>query len=118
MSLSARILAGLLLGVATGLFVGEPAGVLEVAGDAFIRLLQMIVLPYIVVSLIAGLGRLDLVDAKRLGLWGGGGVRRAVLAALIEDRLAAPPGLHRDHAVDAVGMAPPAGEGRAGGEFD
>ncbi len=72
MSLSAKILAGLSLGLVAGLVVGEPLGVLEVFGDAYIRLLQMTVLPYVVVSLIAGLGRLELVHARRMGLWGGG----------------------------------------------
>ena len=72
MSLSARIMTGLGLGVATGLFFGEPMGVLEIVGDVFISLLQMTVLPYVMVSLIAGLGRLDYEQAKRLGLWGGG----------------------------------------------
>jgi Na+/H+-dicarboxylate symporter len=71
-NLSGRIMLGLGLGIATGLFFGEPMGVLEVAGDVFISLLQMTVLPYVMVSLIAGLGRLDYRQAKQLGLWGGG----------------------------------------------
>jgi Na+/H+-dicarboxylate symporter len=58
-SLSARIILGLGLGIATGLFFGETMGVLEVVGDVFIRLLQMTVLPYVMVSLISGLVRLD-----------------------------------------------------------
>ena len=72
MSLSARIMLGLGLGIAAGLFFGESMGVLKVVGDVFIRLLQMTVLPYVIVSLIAGLGRLDYHEAQRLGLWGGG----------------------------------------------
>lgn len=63
---------GLGLGIAAGLFFGEPMGVLEIVGDVFISLLQMTVLPYVMVSLIAGLGRLNYDEAKRLGLWGGG----------------------------------------------
>jgi Na+/H+-dicarboxylate symporter len=43
-----------------------------VAGDAFIMLLQMTVIPYIVVALIVALGRLDYQYAKRLALTGGG----------------------------------------------
>ncbi len=72
MSLSTKILAGLVAGIAAGIVVGEPLGVLAPAGDAFIRLLQMTVLPYVVVSLISGFGHLDIAQARRLGLWGGG----------------------------------------------
>lgn len=66
MSLAARILIGLAAGAACGLFFGEPAGSLSVVGDAFVMLLQMSVLPYILCSLIAGLGMLDLGRAKVL----------------------------------------------------
>ncbi len=53
------VLAGLLLGIVTGLFFGEPAGSLRFIGDAYIGLLQMSVLPYVFVSLVTGLGRLN-----------------------------------------------------------
>jgi len=66
MSLSTKILIGLLLGIATGLFLGELAEPLAPIGIGFIRLLQMSVLPYVAVSLIAGLGELTLRDAGRL----------------------------------------------------
>jgi len=56
--------------VATGL--DEPAGVLSIGGDAYIRLLQMTVLPYVLVSLTRGLGGLDAEMARRIGLRGGG----------------------------------------------
>jgi Na+/H+-dicarboxylate symporter len=49
----ARVLIGLALGIFTGLFVGEPAGALAIGGDAYIRLLQMTVLPYVMVSAFA-----------------------------------------------------------------
>jgi Na+/H+-dicarboxylate symporter/ABC-type amino acid transport substrate-binding protein len=66
MSLSAQILVGLLGGIAAGLFFGESMGMFDIVGDAFIRLLQMAVLPYIVVSLVAGLGSLSPAGARRL----------------------------------------------------
>ena len=73
LSLSAfnRVMLGLGLGVFTGLFFGEPAGSLNIFGEAYIRLLQMTVIPYIIVSLIGGLGRLDADIAKRIGIAGG-----------------------------------------------
>lgn len=72
MSLSTRILSGLGLGIAAGLFFGEPMGALGVVADAFLRLLRMTVLPYVVVSLVVGLGRLDYPQARALAWWGGG----------------------------------------------
>ncbi|MEP0202444.1 MAG: cation:dicarboxylase symporter family transporter [Halioglobus sp.] len=70
MSLSARIFLGLVLGIATGLFFGEMVAGLKVFGDIFIKLLQVTVLPYIIVSLIAGFGRMQLDQAKRLAVRG------------------------------------------------
>jgi Na+/H+-dicarboxylate symporter len=71
MSSFTRVILGLGLGIFTGLFFGELAGSLEIFGEAYIRLLQMTVLPYIMVSLIGGLGRLDAGMAKRIGITGG-----------------------------------------------
>jgi Na+/H+-dicarboxylate symporter len=70
-SLSSRILLSLVLGVAAGLFFGEPLGALAVVGEAFVRLLQMTVLPYVVVSLVAGLGHLGYAEARSLAFRGG-----------------------------------------------
>ena len=53
MSLSTKIHVGLVLGIVTGLFLGELAAPLSPIGIGFIRLLQMSVLPYVAVSLIA-----------------------------------------------------------------
>jgi Na+/H+-dicarboxylate symporter/ABC-type amino acid transport substrate-binding protein len=78
MSFSRKILLGLVLGIAVGLFFGERAAPLRLAADGFVRLLQMTVLPYVTVSLILGIGRLEPAAAKRfflrlgaltLGLW-------------------------------------------------
>lgn len=66
-SLSTLILIGLGLGIFCGIFFGEYCATLQIFGDAFIKLLQMSILPYIVVSLITGIGRLSLSDAKTLG---------------------------------------------------
>jgi Na+/H+-dicarboxylate symporter len=70
MGLSGRIFIGLILGVGAGIFFGELVADLKLFGDIFVKLLQMTVLPYIMVSLIAGFGRLELGQARRLALRG------------------------------------------------
>jgi Na+/H+-dicarboxylate symporter len=71
MSLSTQVLIGLVAGLVLGVFFGELVGFLNIAGKAFILLLQMTVLPYIVVSLIGGLGRLSFSDARSLAVGAG-----------------------------------------------
>jgi Na+/H+-dicarboxylate symporter len=68
--LSAQIVVGLALGIAAGLFVGEPAAALQPVADIYVRLMQMTVLPYLVLTLIIGLGRMDAADARRLAVRG------------------------------------------------
>ena len=65
-STTRNILIGLALGVATGLFLGEKAGVFQLVAEGYLRLLQMTVLPYVMVSLIQGIGSLDGARARRL----------------------------------------------------
>ena len=64
-STTRNILIGLALGVAMGLFLGEKAGVFQLVAEGYVRLLQMTVLPYVMVSLIGGIGSLDGVRARR-----------------------------------------------------
>ncbi|HYI96282.1 MAG TPA: cation:dicarboxylase symporter family transporter, partial [Bryobacteraceae bacterium] len=71
MSLSMKILIGLCGGILCGLFFGEYARGVGVIGDVFVGLLQMTVLPYIVASLIANIGRLSLEQSRKLLLVGG-----------------------------------------------
>jgi Na+/H+-dicarboxylate symporter/ABC-type amino acid transport substrate-binding protein len=71
MSSSTKILVGLVLGVFVGLFLGEHAGVLKIVADAFVKLLQMTVLPYITLSIITSLGALSYDQVKTLGLRAG-----------------------------------------------
>ena len=52
-------MVGLVSGVLCGLFFGEQTSGLKWIGDAFVGLLQMAVLPYVAVSLIANIGRLS-----------------------------------------------------------
>ena len=67
MSLSAKVFVGLAAGVGLGLFIGERASALQIVADAYVKLLQMTVLPYVTLSLVGGLGSLSLAVAKRLG---------------------------------------------------
>src|SRR5210317_860503 len=66
MSFTVQILLGLALGIFTGLFLGEIAAPFSVAGNIYIALLQMTVLPYIVVSLMGNLGRISWSESRDL----------------------------------------------------
>lgn len=70
-SLTFRIVSGLMLGILVGLFFGEEAAGLQIVADVWIGLMQMTVLPYVIVSLIAGLGQLDAGLARQLAVRGG-----------------------------------------------
>jgi Na+/H+-dicarboxylate symporter len=65
-STTRNILIGLALGVATGLFLGEKAQGFQLVAEAYLRLLQMTLLPYVMVSLIEGIGSLDGARARHL----------------------------------------------------
>ena len=77
MTFTNQILLGLGAGVVVGLAVGEDAGVLRPGADAFVKLLQMTVLPYVTLSIVKSVGSLNPAQARTLGLRTG-----AVLAAL------------------------------------
>ncbi len=66
MSSTRLIFLGLGLGVLTGLFFGELAAVFHVVASGYIKLLQMTVLPYVMISLITGLGSLTYKAARTL----------------------------------------------------
>ena len=66
--LGTLVVIGFGLGIACDLFFGEIAAVFEPIGRAYIRLLQMAVIPYIMVSLVAGLGRLTPSQASRIAV--------------------------------------------------
>jgi Na+/H+-dicarboxylate symporter len=77
MSFTNRILVGLAAGVMVGLTLGADAAFLEPVAEAFVKLLQMTVLPYVTLSIVRSIGSLDPAQARRLGLRAG-----AVIAAL------------------------------------
>jgi Na+/H+-dicarboxylate symporter/ABC-type amino acid transport substrate-binding protein len=61
------ITIGLLAGVLCGVLFGEYCGPLAVIGEIYVGLLQMTVLPFLAISLVSRVGRLDLSTAGRLG---------------------------------------------------
>ena len=69
--IATQVFIGLGLGLLVGVFFGEEVAFLRIGGDAFIALLQITVIPYVMVALITSLGRLTLADAKALGLQAG-----------------------------------------------
>lgn len=64
LSLSTHVIIALLSGIATGLFFGERVAFLDTVGIAFIKLLQMTVIPYIATSLMLGIGSMSGEQAK------------------------------------------------------
>lgn len=66
MSLATQVLIGVGSGIVAGIFCGEIVAFLKLPGDAFIQLLQMTVLPYVMTSLIVGLGGLSYRQAADL----------------------------------------------------
>lgn len=63
-----RILLGLVLGVVAGLALGEAAVELKWIGDAFVRLIRMLVIPLVFVTVVAGVAAM--ADPVRLGAIG------------------------------------------------
>lgn len=68
MSLSTLVLMCFVLGIIAGLFFGEKVAWMEVIGNAYIKLLQMTIIPYIVVSLMTSLGKMSYEQARSLGI--------------------------------------------------
>ncbi|MEA2079101.1 MAG: cation:dicarboxylase symporter family transporter [Pseudomonadota bacterium] len=66
LSMSQQVLIALVLGISAGLFLGEYSTRMKFVADIYIGLLQMMVLPYIIIALIGGIGKLTLVQAKQL----------------------------------------------------
>src|SRR5210317_2372303 len=70
-SLSTQILIGLAFGLFFGIFFGEKASPLAIVGRAYIGLIQMSILPYMVVALMLGIGSLSYGKARNLAITGG-----------------------------------------------
>lgn len=66
LDLSIQIFIALGLGLFMGLFFGESITSIKWIGDAWIRLMQMAVLPYVTASLVSGIGSLDVAIARSM----------------------------------------------------
>lgn len=54
-----QILIAIALGIISGLFFGEYCAILKPVGDIYVMLLQSVVYPYLIASLVGGFGRMD-----------------------------------------------------------
>ncbi|RME64345.1 MAG: dicarboxylate/amino acid:cation symporter, partial [Alphaproteobacteria bacterium] len=61
----ARVLTGLVAGLAVGLLLGPEAERLKPVGDLFIRAIKMLIVPLIFVSLVVGVTAME--DMTRMG---------------------------------------------------
>lgn len=68
LSLSTIVIICFALGIVNGIFFGEMVAWMGIIGNAFIKLLQMTIIPYIIVSLITSLGKMTYDQAKSLGV--------------------------------------------------
>jgi len=68
MSFSTRVMLGLAAGAAAGIFLGELVEPLGLVANAFVRLLQMSVLPYVTLSIVTNLGSLTAREARSIGI--------------------------------------------------
>lgn len=71
MTATVRILIGLVSGALLGFVVGEPLPLLDTLGKAFISALHMTVLPFIIVSIVLGLGALGRTQMLQIARFGG-----------------------------------------------
>ncbi|WP_462163234.1 cation:dicarboxylate symporter family transporter [Pseudoalteromonas xiamenensis] len=60
------MLWSLILGIAAGLLFGERMATLQPLGTGFVKLMQITIFPYIVVSLIVGLGKFSQAQVKQV----------------------------------------------------
>ncbi|MBM7714976.1 Na+/H+-dicarboxylate symporter [Bacillus thermophilus] len=76
-----QIALGGLIGVLLGFMLGENVKYFEPFGTLFLRLLQMLIIPLVITSILAGI--LQMKDAKSVGKVGGGFLIYLVVSSLI-----------------------------------
>lgn len=69
-SVMVQVIFAMVLGILSGLFFGEKVAGVKWIGEAYVRLLQMTAIPYIIVSLVCSIGKLSPAWAGRVGLRG------------------------------------------------
>ena len=69
LSLPAWVLMGAAFGTLVGIFLGEGCAVLKPIGSAYVMMLQAVVYPYIICSLVHGLGRLSPAKSNSVGFY-------------------------------------------------
>jgi len=68
LGLSTKIILGMVLGILCGLFWGDKAAWLGPIGVGYILLLQMTILPYIIASLMVGIGSLTYEQSRQVAV--------------------------------------------------
>jgi Na+/H+-dicarboxylate symporter len=108
-----RILFGLVLGVVAGLILQERAADIKWLGDAFVRLIRMLVVPLVFVTIVAGVAamaeprRLGAIGLKTIGLYFGLMLIASALGLAIGTVLQPGLGVDLSAAVPVVTGAPP-----------
>lgn len=64
------VIISMLLGIACGITFGERCSCLSLVGQGYIALLQMCIIPYVVVSILYGIGRLGIKESKEMAAKG------------------------------------------------
>ncbi|MDY6922870.1 MAG: dicarboxylate/amino acid:cation symporter [Pseudomonadota bacterium] len=108
-----RILLGLVLGVVAGLVLQERAADLKWLGDAFVRLIRMLVIPLVFVTIVAGVAamaeprRLGAIGLKTIGLYFGLMLIASALGLVIGTVLQPGLGVDLSAAIPVVTGTPP-----------
>ncbi|MDD5727171.1 MAG: cation:dicarboxylase symporter family transporter [Victivallales bacterium] len=64
------VIISMILGVLCGITFGERCSCLSLVGQGYIALLQMCIIPYVVVSILYGIGRLGIRESKEMAAKG------------------------------------------------
>ncbi len=71
LSFNAQIFIGILFGLFVGLFFGDSSSIFHPFATAFIRIMQITVLPYLIANLVGGVGSMNSSEARSIVTKGG-----------------------------------------------